>query len=82
MTLDVIDVSHADARAPDRAGMLQLYGQFVGDWDTPVITHSANGEHHAGQGEIHLSPRLQDRRADVRASPANRTDETTRPQPA
>jgi hypothetical protein len=71
-----ITVLHADAAAADRAGKLGLYGQFVGDWETDIITHAPDGERHQGQGAIHFGwvlegraiqdvwmiPRLRDRR--------------------
>jgi hypothetical protein len=31
-----------------------LYGQFVGDWDTDIVTCTADGILHQGQGEIHF----------------------------
>jgi hypothetical protein len=49
-----ITVLHADAAAADRAGKLGLYGQFVGDWETDIITHAPDGERHQGQGAIHF----------------------------
>jgi len=73
---DLIAVLHADGAATDRAGELELYGQFVGDWDTDIVTYTADGVLHQGQGEIHFGwilegraiqdvwmiPRLRDRR--------------------
>ena len=72
-----ITVLHADAPAVDRAEKLALYGQFVGDWETDIITHAPDGARHEGRGEIHFGwvlqgraiqdvwmiPRLRDRRA-------------------
>ena len=47
-------VLHADAPAADRAGKLALYGQFVGDWETEIVTHAPDGVRHQGHGEIHF----------------------------
>ena len=33
-----IDVLHANGPAADHADKLGLYGQFVGDWETDIIT--------------------------------------------
>ena len=38
-----IGVLHSDAAAADRAGKLGLYGQFVGGWETDIITHAPDG---------------------------------------
>ena len=73
---DLIATLHADGPAPDRADDLELYGQFVGDWDTDIVTYTSDGARHQGQGEIHFGwilegraiqdvwmiPRLEDRR--------------------
>ncbi len=86
MTVDTqtfLDVLHADAPAPDRAGKLALYGQFVGDWDTDIITHAPDGTCHRGHGAIHFGwvlqgraiqdvwmiPRLRDRHPDAPVMP-------------
>lgn len=45
---------HADAPNPEHARALQLYGQFVGDWDAEVIAHAADGAGHRAAGEIHF----------------------------
>jgi hypothetical protein len=80
---DLIEVLHADGPAADRAERLALYGQFVGDWDTDIVTHAPDGTRHQGQGEIHFGwilegraiqdvwmiPRRADRRADAPAMP-------------
>src|SRR5438876_1427318 len=50
----LISVLHAEAPAPDRAEKLQLYGRFIGDWDTKIIAHAADGARHEGSGEIHF----------------------------
>ena len=52
---------HADAPASDRASKLGLYGQFVGDWDTDIITHAPDGTRHRGHGAIHFGWVLQGR---------------------
>ena len=56
-----IAVLHADAPASDRASKLGLYGQFVGDWDTDIITHAPDGTRHRGHGAIHFGWVLQGR---------------------
>jgi hypothetical protein len=45
---------HADGPAPERSEELGLYGQFVGDWDAEIITHSPDAAQHRGKGEIHF----------------------------
>lgn len=69
---------HAPAPAVDRADRLRLYGQLIGDWETDIVTHAADGARHEGQGEIHFGwilegraiqdvwmiPRRKDRRPD------------------
>jgi hypothetical protein len=78
-----IAVLHADTAATDRAGKLALYGQFVGDWETDIITHATDGARHEGHGAIHFGwvlegraiqdvwmiPRLRDRRPDAPIMP-------------
>lgn len=56
-----INVLHADGPDAERAGKLGLYGQFVGDWETDIITHAPDGARHRGQGEIHFEWVLQGR---------------------
>jgi hypothetical protein len=79
----LIAALHAGGPAPERAEALNLYGQFVGDWDTEIVTHTPDGVRHQGQGEIHFGwvlegravqdvwmiPRRKDRRADAPAMP-------------
>ena len=76
-------VLHADGPASDRKEALNLYGQFVGDWNTDIITYSLDGARHQGQGEIHFGwilqgraiqdvwmiPRLKDRHPDSASMP-------------
>jgi hypothetical protein len=50
----LIAVLHANAPAVDRADALALYGQFIGDWDTDIVSHTPDGVQHRGQGEIHF----------------------------
>jgi len=50
----LISVLHAEKPAADRAEKLQLYGRFIGDWETKVIAHSPDGARHEGSGEIHF----------------------------
>ena len=54
-------VLHADGPDPERAEALKLYGRFIGDWDTEVIAHGADGTSHRTQGEIHFGWVLQGR---------------------
>jgi hypothetical protein len=49
-----IEALHADGPARDRADKLALYGQFVGRWDSEIITHAPGGATHHGRGEIHF----------------------------
>ena len=56
-----IDVLHANGPAAERADKLGLYGQFVGDWETDIITHALDGARHPGHGEIHFGWVLQGR---------------------
>jgi hypothetical protein len=51
---ELISVLHAEKPAPDRADKLQLYERFIGDWDTKIIAHAADGARHEGSGEIHF----------------------------
>jgi hypothetical protein len=44
----------ADGPAPVYAQKLNLYGQFVGDWEADVFTYPPDGSRHQGQGEIHF----------------------------
>jgi hypothetical protein len=74
----LIAVLSANGPATDRAGELELYGQFVGDWDADIVTYGADGNRHQGKGEIHFGwvlegraiqdvwmiPRRKDRRPD------------------
>lgn len=50
----LIAVLHANGPAADRAEALALYGQFIGDWDTDIVTYTSDGVEHRGQGEIHF----------------------------
>ena len=51
---DLIEVLHANRPATDRADALALYGRFIGDWDTDIVTYTSDGTQHRGQGEIHF----------------------------
>lgn len=80
---DLIAALHADGPAPDRAGDLELYGRFIGDWETDIVTYTPDGVRHKGQGEIHFGwilegraiqdvwmiPRLRDRREGASVMP-------------
>ena len=54
-------VLHADGPDPERAGVLKLYGRFVGDWDAEIIAHAPDGTSHRTLGEIHFGWVLQGR---------------------
>lgn len=41
--------------AAGRAGKMDLYGRFVGDWVFDATVHLDNGTAHQGQGEIHFA---------------------------
>jgi hypothetical protein len=58
---DFPGVLHANGPDLARAAELQLYGQFVGDWDTEVIVHDGAGVRHRSTGEIHFGWVLQGR---------------------
>jgi hypothetical protein len=45
-------VLHADTPDSERAEALQLYGQFVGDWDAAITSHGEHGAEHHSEGEI------------------------------
>src|SRR5215467_4287156 len=73
----LISVLHSDAPALERADELKLYGQFVGDWNTDIVSYERDGTRHQGLGEVHFGwilegraiqdvwmiPRRKDRRA-------------------
>jgi hypothetical protein len=50
----LIAVLHADRPPPDIAAKMNLYGQFVGQWDMQVAGFEENGTRHTGRGEIHF----------------------------
>ena len=60
-TPDFISILHTDRPDQDRAEKMQLYGQFVGDWDAKVIRHGESGDRHEADGEIHFGWVLQGR---------------------
>src|SRR5712671_6950321 len=51
---NLISVLHSEKPAADRAEKLQLYGRFIGDWETRIIAHAPDGARHEGSGEIHF----------------------------
>ena len=51
---DLSAVLHADAPATEYAEALSLYGQFVGHWESEIVTITPDGKRHQGQGEIHF----------------------------
>src|SRR5262249_2735493 len=56
-----IEALHADAPAPDIAAKMDLYGRFVGSWQSDIVTHAPDGSRHIGHGEIHFGWVLQGR---------------------
>ena len=82
-SLELITALHAGDPAPEPGEALDLYGQFIGDWDADIVTYTPDGKRHQGQGEIHFGwvlegraiqdvwmiPRRKDRRADTPAMP-------------
>ena len=83
MNSGFLDVLHAHGPAVDREKNMALYGQFIGSWDTDIVTHEPNGVEHRGNGEIHFGwvlegraiqdvwmiPRRAERRPDMPALP-------------
>jgi hypothetical protein len=51
---ELISVLHAEKPAADRTDKLQVYGRFIGDWETKIIAHAPDGARHEGSGEIHF----------------------------
>ena len=49
-----LDVLQAEGPAGDRAASMALYGQFIGSWETDVVSHERNGTKHYSDGEIHF----------------------------
>jgi len=49
-----ISILHSDAPALEHADELKLYGQFVGDWNTDIVSYERDGTRHQGQGEVHF----------------------------
>jgi hypothetical protein len=80
---DLMAVLHAGGPTPQHAEALKLYGQFVGDWETDIVTYTPDGGRHQGEGEIHFGwileghaiqdvwmiPRRHDRRPDAPVMP-------------
>lgn len=78
-----VEVLLAGGPAPDRAEKMQLYGQFIGDWESQIVAYAADGTKHEGSGEIHFAwvlqgcaiqdvwmiPRRAERSAGVRVMP-------------
>src|SRR5260370_42516432 len=57
----LISVLHTETPAAGRPEKLQLYGRFIGDWDTKIIAHALDGARHEGSGEIHFGWTLEGR---------------------
>lgn len=49
-----LDALFSDGPAPDRAGKMNLYAQFIGRWDMDAVMHADDGSSQAGRGEIHF----------------------------
>lgn len=47
------DVLHSEGPAADRVAGLALYAFLVGDWQTRIVAHEADGTRHESRGEIH-----------------------------
>jgi hypothetical protein len=45
----------ADGPAADRAQELNLYGQFIGDWDTDVVTYTPDDVRHRARARSTLA---------------------------
>lgn len=45
---------HAGGPDPEHAKALQLYGRFVGSWDSEIVVHAPDGATHQATGEIHF----------------------------
>jgi hypothetical protein len=58
---EFVSVLHANGPDSEHAEELNVYGQFVGDWDADIVVHAPDGTHHWGQGEIHFGWVLQGR---------------------
>lgn len=50
-----IELLRAGGPAPERGDKMDLYGQFVGDWETDIVAHAPDGTKHEGRGEIHFA---------------------------
>ena len=56
-----LDALSADGPAADRAGKMNLYGQFVGSWDLDVRQFSDDGRERRRAGEWHFGWALEGR---------------------
>jgi hypothetical protein len=56
-----LDALGASGPAPDRAGKMQLYGQFIGSWDLDVAEYRADGTIPRRSGEWHFGWALEGR---------------------
>jgi hypothetical protein len=54
MRSSFIDALRAPAAAADRAGKMQLYGRFIGDWEMDSLIHDDAGKRPGPRGEIHF----------------------------
>jgi hypothetical protein len=50
----LITTLHTDRPAPDQAGKMELYGQFVGRWEMDAAYHLEDGSIRRSRGEIHF----------------------------
>jgi hypothetical protein len=48
-----VEVLHADSPAAEFDNKLALYGWLVGQWETDIVAHDADGTTHRDNGEIH-----------------------------
>ena len=49
-----LDALQAEGPAADRAEKMALYGQFVGGWESDIVSYEEGSTKHNGRGEIHF----------------------------
>ena len=59
--VDLPAALHAEGPNPAWAEELQLYGRFVGSWDTEITAHGEGGIRHKAQGDSHFGWGLEGR---------------------
>jgi hypothetical protein len=53
-TKSFLDALQAEGPAADRVEKMTLYGQFVGGWESDIVSYEDDGTKHNGRGEIHF----------------------------